>query len=169
MRVARVSTVTGTLLSLVVPSLCAVAGWLLWGGLIDGAMLGAGSCVAVRYALLRFGFARHHGKASRAARAEDWQTALQAFEQSQAAWESRPTVDRFRALLLGATIKWPYAVMARYNQVVCLGQLDRLDEARQRLAALRRDVPGLPQAQELEGWLHGRRSAGGGEGGWFEE
>lgn len=160
-RTARPSSLPGTLQALIPPAAFALLGWQLWGGLIDGAILGAIAWFLLRLVLVRWGLARQHYAGMAAARRGDWAPALSAFQASQARWDRLPWLDRLRGPLLGSASRLPYRVMALYNQAVCLFFLDRPEEAWTALERLEQSGGLPPEARELRGHLAlGRGAAG---------
>lgn len=172
-RVLRPTSLAGTLLAMVPPAVCAVAGWLAWGGLLDGAILGVLAWFVLRFVLVRQLLTRHHQRGTRLAREGQWEAALQAYAASEALWAGHPLLDRWRAPLLGTAARWPYRVLALYNQALCLAELQRTDEALALLARVERLSPGLPPARELRAWLATRQASAPVEqpaegAGWFD-
>ncbi len=163
----RPSSLAGTISALVPPGVFALAGWLAWGGLLDGALLGVLAWFLLRFVIVRLGLCRHHHRGGRCARAGDWAGALAAYQDSAAFWADHPRLDRWRGPLLGSSVRWPYRVLALYNQALCLSRLDRDDDARAVLDTLGKQAPGLPEARELRGWLDSKGPAGGSESDWF--
>lgn len=151
--VARPTTLRGTLLAMVPPAAFALVGWLLWGGLLDGAFLGVMAWFALRFLLVRMVLARPQNRGTALARAGDYARALESFRDSEALWARLPVLDRFRAVLLGTTTRWSYRALAVYNQALCQAQLGRPGEALETLRRLEQLSPGLPEARELRGWL----------------
>ncbi|RME24902.1 MAG: tetratricopeptide repeat protein [Deltaproteobacteria bacterium] len=166
-QVARPSSLTGTISALVPPGVFALAGWLAWGGLLDGALLGVLTWLLLRVVIVRLVLTRHHHRGGRCARAGDWAGALAAYRDSAAFWAAHPHLDRWRGPLLGSAVRWPYRVLALYNQALCLSRLHRHDEARALLDTLGRLAPGMAEARELRGWLDRPPPTGGSEADWF--
>ncbi|NOY28388.1 MAG: hypothetical protein GXP62_21230 [Oligoflexia bacterium] len=139
--------------ALLPPGVFALTGWLAWGGLIDGAMIGVTVWLLVRLGPIRLILIRDHRRGMVASRGDSWADALAAFQASEDAWHGRPRLDRWRAPLLGTSGPWPYLVLARYNQALCLVHLDRPDQARSCIDALLHDYPAMSPARELRGAL----------------
>lgn len=135
--------------ALLPPATFTLAGWLLWGGLLDGGALGLLGWLFLRLGPIRMGLLSDHRLGMACSREQQWEQALRAFQASEARWRTRPLLDRWRAPLLGASGPWPFVAQAGYNQVLTLLELGRTEEARARLARLLEEHPGMGPARAL--------------------
>lgn len=120
---------------------------------IEGAVLGAGLFLVYRLGVVRMLLTRHHRVGIGLSRDGDFAASLAAFQRSEAFWHQHAWLDRRRGWLMGASVPWPFAALAVYNQGYCHHKLGDnaaaiavLDEALVRW-------PGLGPARELKGAL----------------
>ena len=134
---------------------CALAATLvgeLWTGIITGCM----AFIVYRFVFVREILCRFQRKGILLTRDGHWSQALEAFEKSERFWRSLAIIDRSRGILLGSSTRWPFSAMARTNQVTCLAQLNRYEEAIVRCEEILVDYPEMGHAKGL---LHGLRRA----------
>ena len=141
------------LAALIPPAAFTLAGWLAWGGLLDGGAIGLLGWLALRLGPIRLGLLAAHRRGMAASRDQAWEQALAAFRASEARWRTRPLLDRWRAPLLGSTGPWPYLALAGFNQALCLAELGRRDQALTRLDQLLAEHPGMAPARALRAAL----------------
>jgi len=154
-----------------------LVGFLVLRGRVEGALVGTVAWMVVRLGPVRMLLLGAHARGMAASRDGDWEGALGNFRRSEASWQRLAWLDRWRAPLLGSGGRWPYALLARYNQALCLLQLGRTDEAQALAQALVQEAPGMQPARTLLGALEGSRAPDrspptapprpGGEEGWF--
>lgn len=102
-----------------------------------------------RLFVVRLGLCRDHRRGVLLIRRGKFAEGLAAFEKSERVWERRPTLDRFRAVLLGSATPHRFAILARYNQAYALSRLGRGEECLEKLEATLADDPSMLQAREL--------------------
>ncbi|MFT5679947.1 MAG: hypothetical protein ACI8RZ_000852 [Myxococcota bacterium] len=120
---------------------------------IEGALLGAGLFLVYRLGVVRMVLTRHHRVGIGLSRDGDFAGSLAAFQRSETFWQDNAWLDRRRGWLMGASVPWPFAALAAYNQGYCHHQLG--DDAAA-IAVLDEALicwPGLDPARELKGGL----------------
>ncbi|MEZ4338121.1 MAG: tetratricopeptide repeat protein [Sandaracinaceae bacterium] len=112
-------------------------------------MAGAGTYLLYRWVVVRRVILAEHRRGILAMRAGRFEEGLEAFRASERWFERHPTLDRFRALLLGSASRHPFRILARYNQGYALSRLGRGEEALERLEEVLREHPDMAMASEL--------------------
>jgi len=122
------------------------AGLSLWPTAL---MVGAWGFVLYRIFVVRFGLCRDHRRGVIALKRGKFHDGLAAFERSEAKWAARPTLDRFRAVLLGSATPWRFHTLARYNRAYALSRLGRGEDSLELLNAVLDEDPTMTMAAEL--------------------
>ena len=120
---------------------------------IEGALIGAGLFLVYRLGVVRMVLTRHHRVGIGLSRDGDMAGALAAFQRSQVFWEQYAWLDKRRGWLMGASISWPFAALAAYNQGYCHHQMGDNEAAISILDEALIRWPGLGPARELKGAL----------------
>ena len=123
---------------------------------IEGALVGTGVFLIYRLGVVRLILTRHHRTGIGLSRDGDYRKALVAFQRSEAFWTEYAWLDRRRGWLMGASVPWPFAALAIYNQGYCLQKLGDDDAAIAVLDEALIRWPGLGPARELKGALLSR-------------
>ena len=124
-------------------------GVLVVGEVFQGVMLGGTAFVVFRAGVVRGWLLRDHRRGLLLAEQGDHDKALSAFQKSEAAWNARPWLDRWRGPLLASAGRWGFADQARYNQALCLHALGRSSEAQPILRSVLTDHPQMGPARAL--------------------
>jgi len=124
-------------------------GVLVVGEVFQGVMLGGTAFVVFRAGVVRGWLLRDHRRGLLLAEQGDHDKALSAFQKSEAAWNARPWLDRWRGPLLASAGRWGFADQARYNQALCLHTLGRTPEAAAVLQDLLDRCPDMSMARAL--------------------
>jgi hypothetical protein len=124
-------------------------GILTIGELFHGLMAGGAAFLVHRQLLVRGWLLADHNRGVSLAKSGNHAGALEAFRASEAAWNRRSTLDRWRAPLLASAARWTFADQARYNQALCLHHLDRPTEALSILVRLVEREPKMGMARAL--------------------
>lgn len=122
------------------------AGMSLWPSALMG---GAWGFVLFRVFVVRLGLCRDHRRGVLALRRGRFEEGIAAFERSEAKWAARPTLDRFRAVLLGSATPWRFHTLARYNRAYALSRLGRGEASLELLNTVLREDPTMSMAAEL--------------------
>lgn len=135
------------------------------GELIRGVMLASMFFLLYRFIFVREIVTRQHRVGVVRSKDERWDEALAAFQRSFRFWDSMRWLDDARGLLLASTGRYPFRVLALYNEAYVLLQLGRIEDARTTLEALDREAPDMVSARGLRLALDQaeRRQAGWGE------
>ena len=131
-------------------------GILSLGEVFSGVMAGGVAFVVHRQFIVRTWLLSDHVRGVALSGAGKHTEALAAFRRSEAAWNRRALLDRWRAPLLASAARWGFAEQARYNQAHCLYHLGRNEEATQILEALIAKEPALGMARALLEHLQAR-------------
>jgi len=126
-----------------------VLGVLVLGEVFHGVMAGGIAFVVFRTGVVRGVLLADHRRGLRLAENDHHAKALEAFERSEAAWNRRQWLDRWRGPLLASAGRWGFADQARYNKALCLHSLDRGAEAQVVLQALLERCPNMGMARAL--------------------
>lgn len=141
---------TGALLTLVPLALFVLAPWLAGASLYPSAVLfGSLSFLLYRLIVVRAILCRDHRRGVVLTRRGRFEEAVVAFEASERVWGQRPTLDRFRALLLGSATPYRFTVLARYNRAYALSRLGRGEESLAILQNLLAEDASMLPAREL--------------------
>ena len=124
-------------------------GVLAFGEVFTGLMAGGAAFVAYRQLVVRAWLLAKHTRGVDLSRAKKHKAALEAFQDSEAAWVRRRLLDRWRAPLLASASRWGFADQARYNQALCLYELQRSAEAIPILRELLTREPTMGMARAL--------------------
>ena len=122
------------------------AGLSLWPTAL---MAGAWGFVLFRIFVVRLGLCRDHRRGVISLRRGKFEEGIAAFERSEAKWTARPTLDRFRSVLLGSATPWRFRTLARYNRAYALSRLGRGEEALALLNEVLDEAPSMYMAAEL--------------------
>ena len=135
------------------------------GEVIRGVMLASMFFLLYRFVFVREIVTRQHRLGVVRSKDERWDEALAAFQRSFRFWDSMRWLDDARGLLLASTSRYPFRVLALYNEAYVLLQLGRIDDARTTLVVLDREAPDMVSARGLRLALDQaeRRQAGWGE------
>jgi tetratricopeptide (TPR) repeat protein len=128
-------------------------GIAITGLVIEGALLGAGLFLVYRLGIVRMVLTRHHRVGIGLSRDGDLAGSLAAFQRSEAFWRQYAWLDRRRGWLMGASVPWPFAALAVYNQAYCHHKMGDDDAALAILDEALIRWPGLAPARELKGAL----------------
>lgn len=128
--------------------ICVLCASLL-GELLRGVMLGSVVFLLYRFVIVREVFTRHHRRGMLRSRDERYEEALEAFRQSFRAWDRRRWLDDARGLLLASSSRYPFRVLALYNEAFVLYRLGREAEALEVLDAVEQEVPNMVAARRL--------------------
>lgn len=126
-----------------------LVGILGFGEVFSGLMAGGVAFVIYRQVLVRGWLLADHSRGVQLSMARKHDEALAAFRQSASAWDRRARLDRWRAPLLASASRWGFADQARYNQALCLYELDRGSAAVPILQDLLEREPAMGMARAL--------------------
>ena len=126
-----------------------LVGILGFGEVFSGLMAGGVAFVVYRQVVVRGWLLADHSRGVHLSMARKHDEALAAFRQSASAWDRRAGLDRWRAPLLASASRWGFADQARYNQALCLYELDRGSEAVPILQDLLEREPAMGMARAL--------------------
>lgn len=138
----------GVLLALVPPALTTIAAIAIWGS-DRGLPVGVLAYVFYRLVIVRRLVCRDHRAGVAFTRRGKFEEAIAAFRRSEDFWGKHPTLDRFRALVLGSPTSHTFYVFALYNQAYCLSRLGRGDEAQALVERVLSKHPDMVPAREL--------------------
>lgn len=120
---------------------------------IEGALIGAGLFLVYRLGVVRMVLTRHHRVGIGLSRDGDFAGALAAFQKSEAFWQQHAWLDKRRGWLMGASVPWPFAALAAYNQGYCRHRMGDNEAAIAILDEALIRWPKLGPARELKGAL----------------
>ena len=146
----------GTLQAFGLMSMFCLISIAVTGFVLEGAFLGAGLFLVYRLGVVRMLLTRHHRDGIGLSRDGNYTDALAAFQRSEVFWQQYAWLDARRGWMMGASVPWPFASLAVYNQGYCHHKLGD-DEAA--IAILNEALirwPGLGPARELLGGLLSR-------------
>lgn len=156
--IVRPTRTAGVLLALVLPALLA-ATFSVCLGRERGIPIGLAVYVAYRLVVVRRLVCRDHRLGIVLTRRGKFEEAIVSFRKSEAFWAAHPTLDRFRALVLGSPTSHGFHAFAIYNQAYCLSRLGRGGEARDLLDRVLSEHPDMLPARELRDVMAAGRAA----------
>ncbi len=148
----RPASGAGALLSTAPVLLFCVLGFVLGGG-EQGILWGAAAFLLFRLLFVRRVLLRDHARGVRLTARGEFEAALGCFVRSEAVWARRARLDRYRALLMGSSVRYPFLFLSIYNQAYVLGRLSRGPEAVAQLERLEAMSPGSALAGGLRDLL----------------
>lgn len=138
----------GVLLSLVLPLGCVLIAERVLGPGV-GPIVGLFVYIFYRLVIVRRIVCRDHRRGVVLTRQGKFVEAISAFRRSEEFWERHPTLDRYRALLLGSPTSHGFHLFALYNQAYCLCRLQNGTEARPLIDRVLAKAPDMLPAREL--------------------
>ena len=139
---------SGVALALVPPLGAVFVGYAALGP-DDGPPVGIVAYAFYRLFIVRRLVCRDHRLGVVLTRRGQFAEAIAAFQRSETFWERHPTLDRYRALVLGSATSHGFGVLARYNQAYCLSRLKRGREALNLVGRVLAEAPDMLPAREL--------------------
>lgn len=137
-----------------VPLLAFIAVGYAVFGQDDGLIVAIVAYAGYRFFIVRRIVCRDHRNGIVLTRHGQFADAIAAFQRSEASWERHPTLDRYRALVLGSPTSHSFRLFAKYNQAYCLSRLGRGAEARDLVDRVLAEAPDMLPARELRDVLN---------------
>ena len=141
LRIVRPSSPGRQVLTLIPLILCCLVVTLSTRSIFIGSIVGSGAYLIYRIAFIRWIIKRAHLRGIRENLRGNYESAMNAFVESEEFWGNHRRLDRYRAILLGEAGAYPFLFMARFNRAISLIHLYRASEAAAILDELLKEDP----------------------------